>query len=145
MAKGILRAIGLALAWAFIFALPAVPIEGLANIGIEFPFTYAVDMWPAELGLPGLIGGLFFAGLLVATRHLGRFEHLGTGRLVGLGVIAGLMVAALYVKLVWPEPTTTVALIVTLGTVLGAVAAPGAALIFRLVASRKRGAAHVRA
>jgi len=144
MGKGLIRVIGLALAWAFIYALPAVPIEGLANLGIEFSFTYAVDMWPAELGLPGFIGGLFFAALLVLTGQLGRFERLPSSRLAAWGTLAGLLLAGLYVTQVWPEPGSVIALIVVIATVLGALAAPGSAALFRVVASRRGAAAGAR-
>ena len=39
MAKDLMRVLALALTWAFIYALPAFPIEGLSNLVIDFSFT----------------------------------------------------------------------------------------------------------
>jgi hypothetical protein len=145
MTNGFLRLVGLVAAWAFIYALPAFPIEGLSNVGIDFSFTHAVDMWPMELGLPGLIAGLFFAVLLVVTGNFRRFESLSAARLVGLGALAGLLVGCLYLSTVWPEPTSVVAVIFGLAVPLGALAGPGSALVFRVLARRRHAPASVRA
>ena len=132
----LMRTIGLAGTWAFIYALPALPIEGLANLGISFSFTNAVDMWPMELGLPGLIGGVLFAVLLALTGRLGRFETLSALRLAGLGALAGALVGGIYLATVWPEPAQSIALILGLAIGLGTVAGPGSALAFRVFARR---------
>ena len=144
--KALVRIIALAFTWAFIYALPALPIEGLANLGIRFPFTNAVDMWPMELGLPGLVAGVIFASLLAMGGQLRSFESLSPGRLAGLGALAGLLVGGFYLGTVWPQPSTMVAIILALAVGLGALAGPGSALLFRLVARRTgASAARVRA
>ena len=142
--KGILRFVGLAVTWAFIYALPAVPIEGLANVGIELPFTYAVDIWPFELGLPGFVGGLFFAALMTLTGQLRRFETMPAARLAAWGAGAGALLGVFYNATTWPNPAGTVALIFAIAIGLGALAGPLSALAFRSIA-RRRHAASARA
>ena len=145
MKNGFLRAIGIPVAWAFIYALPAVPIEGLSNLGIDFPFTHAVDMWPMELGLPGFIAGTLFVLMLALSRQFGRFEALPPARLALTGALAGLLVGALYASQVWPEPTRVVAIIFGLAVPLGALAGPGSALLLRFLARRRQASAAARA
>jgi hypothetical protein len=145
MAKGFTRFFGLAVVWAFIYALPAVPIEGLANLGIEFSFTYAVDMWPFELGLPGFVGGLFFAGLMALTGRLHRFESMPAGRLAAWGAAAGALVGVFYNATSWPNPADLVALTFAIAIGLGTLAGPLSALAFRLLARRRAAPARARA
>ena len=144
MTNGLLRVGLLAGTWALIYALPSFPIEGLSNLGIDFSFTHAVDMWPMELGLPGLVAGLLFAALLGLTGQFRRFEMLPVARLAGLGAVAGLLVGGIYVATVWPEPGRIIALIFALAVPLGAIAGPGSALVFRMLA-RSRGRVEARA
>lgn len=138
--RGIGRVLGLALSWALVYAVPAIVIEGLSNAGIDFPFTRAVDLWPAELGLPGFLSGLVFAGLLVLTRRLPSFETMPRRRLVVPGALAGALIGCVYLAQMWPEPIAIIALVLAIATSLGALAGPGSAHVFRFVA-RQRGAA----
>lgn len=141
MAKNFGRVFGVALTWAFIYALPAVPIEGLSNVGIDFSFTHAVDMWPQTLGIPGFIGGLIFGALLAIAGHLRGFEELSVGRLAAWGTVAGLLLGGFVMLMVVPEPLHVTAWIVGVATVLGALAGPLSALVFRYIASRRRSSA----
>ena len=145
MVKGIVRVLGLAASWAFIYALPAVPIEGLSNLGIQFSFTNLVDMWPMELGLPGFVGGLLFAALLAITGRVARFETMSAARLSGLGAMAGTLLGAIYLATIWPEPVEAVAWVMGIAIALGALAGPGSGLVFRLIGARKHAAADGRA
>jgi hypothetical protein len=142
--KALMKCGAIALTWALIYALPALPIEGLSNLGIQFPFTNAVDMWPMELGLPGLLAGVLFAALLALSGRLHSFETQSSGRLAALGAAAGLMVGAFYLWTVWPEPSPVAALILALAVGLGTLAGPGSALVFRLI-DRRRAPASARA
>jgi hypothetical protein len=116
--------------------VPAFPIEGLSNLGIQFSFTNALDLWPVELGIPGFIGGLFFAALLAITGQLRRFELLSAGRLTACGALAGLLLAGFLIWRLWPEPAHAIAWICGIATALGAIAGPGSALVFRFVARK---------
>lgn len=141
MAKGFGRVVGLAVTWAFIWALPAFPIEGLSNLGIDFSFTRAVDMWPQTLGIPGLIGGVFFALMLGIAGRLSEFERLAAGRLAAWGGATGLLVCGFLVLVLGaPERQSLLALGLGVTTVSGAVAAPLSAWVFRFI-ERKRGRA----
>jgi hypothetical protein len=130
----LMRILALAATWALIYALPAIPIEGLSNLGIDFPFTNAVDMWPMELGLPGLVAGVMYGTMLAMSGRLNRFEHLPAGVSAGLGAIAGLLVGGLYTWTVWPESAVTVTTIVGIAVGLGALAGPGSTIAFRTIA-----------
>lgn len=108
MNKGLKRAVGLPLAWGFIWAIPGFGIEALSNLGVAI--GQGVDMWPQTLGIPGLVAGVLFTVLVAATGRLGSFEGslplvLGLGALVGVamggivasGVVGGEDSAATYV------------------------------------------------
>lgn len=136
--SALMRMLGLAATWAFIYALPALPIEGLSNLGIDFSFTNAVDMWPMELGLPGLVGGVTYGTMLAMSGRLNRFESLPLGVLAGLGAMAGLLAGGLYNWTVWPEATLTIAAILGIAVGLGAMAGPGSAIAFRAIARRRQ-------
>lgn len=136
MTKGFGRVFGLAVAWALIYALPAVPIEGLSNLRIDFSFTHAVDMWPQTLGIPGFIGGLFFGALLAIAGQLRGFEELPLGRLLAWGTGAGLLVGGFVMLMITPEPLHVTAWVVGIATLLGAVSGPASALAFRYLARR---------
>lgn len=141
MAKRVLRVLGLAVTWAFIWAIPAFPIEGLSNLGVDFSFTHAVDMWPQTLGIPGFIGGLFFALLLAVAGRLGDFESMSVGRQSGWGTVAGLAVAGFLMLMSVPESGLTIALVFGIALVSGAVAGPLSAWVVRLAGRKPLSAA----
>lgn len=139
MAKGFMRIAGLALAWALIYALPAVPLEGLPNLGVRLPsWAYEVDMWPQTLAIPGFIGGLFFAALLALTGRVRMFERSSLAVLVGLGAVAGLMVGGFVRLLNGPAESGWLLVAIAIATLLGAIAGPVSALVFRFVEGRRR-------
>lgn len=138
MVKGMGRVLGLAVIWAFVYALPAVPLEGLPNLGVRLPaWAYEVDMWPQTLGIPGFIGGVFFGILLAIAGRLGEVEAMSAGRLVAWGAAAGLLVGGL-LRLINgpPESVYLMLLVVGLATLFGAIAGPGSALVFRYAERR---------
>jgi hypothetical protein len=136
--SALMRILALAATWALIYALPAFPIEGLSNLGIDFSFTNAVDMWPMELGLPGLVGGVMYGSMLAMSGRLNRFENLPVGVLAGLGAIAGLLVGGLYSWTVWPESAVTITAILGIAVGLGALAGPGSTIAFRAIGHRRQ-------
>lgn len=134
MVNAMAKALGLAGTWAVIWALPAFPIEGLSNLGIDFSFTNAVDIWPAVLGLPGLTAGVAFAALLAVQGRLGGFETLPAGGLAARGALAGLVVFGIVILMLGvPRPGGLLALLVGIAVVLGAIAGPVSAWAFRWI------------
>ena len=141
--SGFLKDAALAVTWAFIYASPAFFIEGLSNLGIDFAFTHAVDMWPMELGLPGLIAGSIFVTMLGLSGRLRRFEEMTPTRLAALGALAGALTGVIYLAVIWPEPAQAVAVVLAIAIALGMIAGPVSALLFGMHA-RRRVAANAR-
>lgn len=84
------RAIGLVFLWGFVWAIPGMGIELLANLGMPPSFASSVDMWPQTLAIPGLVAGVLFCALLAATGRLRGFEASSLALLVGLSLVVGL-------------------------------------------------------
>ena len=146
MAKGIGRVLLLIGAWAFAYALPAVPLEGLPNLGVPLPaWAYEVDMWPQTLGIPGVIASAFFMALLMATGRLRNFERMPTAGLIGRGAVAGLLAGGVVLAVLRGEPLGASSVILCGATALGAIAAPISAAAFRFLERRRHAAVRVRA
>ena len=132
--------------WAFVYALPAVPLEGLPNLGVRLPaWAYAVDMWPQALAIPGVIAGALFVLLLGATRHVRDLEQQPTSRLLLWGALAGIAAGGVVLALVGGEQLGVSAVIVVGATMLGALAAPASAYVLRLLARRRHSPTGARA
>ena len=88
--------IGLGLLWAAGGFCVGGMIELLDNIlpgGLAM--ASAVDMWPQTLAIPGFLGGVIFAVvLMVAARHQ-QFDELSMPRFAGWGAITGLTLGGL--------------------------------------------------
>jgi hypothetical protein len=54
-----------------------------------------VDMWPQTLAIPGFIGGVLFAVVLMIAARRQRSDQLSMPRFSALGAVAGLALGAL--------------------------------------------------
>ncbi len=54
-----------------------------------------VDMWPQTLAIPGFIGGVIFAIVLMVAARRQRFDELSMPRFAAWGALAGLALGAL--------------------------------------------------
>jgi hypothetical protein len=117
---------------------------GLTELFID-PDGETHDIWPAELAIPGFVGGILFAAaLLVVERR--RFEDVPLVRFTGWGVVSGLALGVLSqttggpipLSLTWPE-------MMGLAAGLGAVAGFGTGVFFRLITHQPPFALSVRA
>lgn len=95
-------------------------IELLANIlpAESFRFASRVDMWPQTLAIPGFIGGVIFATVLMIVGHRRRFEQLSMPMFVGLGALAGTILGG--IALTIGAPLTFIAVTAATGAVGGA-------------------------
>ncbi len=133
MKNGIGRVLLLPLVWGVVFAIPGGMIELLANIGMAPSFASNVDMWAQTLALPGLIGGVVFAVVMLATRMWQRLDAMSLGLLAVLGGIVGVSTGLIVVALGLIEGTAVeLAFTATMG-VLSAVAS---GIAFRVLGRR---------
>lgn len=81
-------ALGLGFSWAFVGFMAGGVIELIHNIWPN-PIGAAVDIWPAMLALPGLLGGLGFSAVLAIAGRTRRFDELSMGGFALLGAAGG--------------------------------------------------------
>mgnify|MGYP003388614971 CR=1 FL=1 len=89
-------ALGMGLLWAVGGAGIGGVIELLDNVlpgGL--PMASRVDMWPQTLAIPGFIGGLIFAAVLMIAGGRYRFDELSIPRFTAWGAVAGLVLGAI--------------------------------------------------
>ena len=111
---------------------------GLAELFVD-PSGEILDIWPFELAIPGFVGGVLFAALLRVGEGRRRFDEVSLVRFTVWGVVAGLALGVLSIATDGPIPLDlTAAEMAGLATALGAVAAIGTAVFFRLLMSRQR-------
>lgn len=134
------NAVLMALAWAFVWALPGGVIEAVDNVApAAHPFTRQIDMWPQTLGLPGLVAGVLFAVALLVT-GVRRLAEVALTRAAAWGVAAGGAVGAL---VVWgtgtglSEPVSLAAAVLAYAALMGAVSGPSSVLLLRYVGRRR--------
>jgi hypothetical protein len=81
-------AVGLGLTWGVAGFLVGMVIEVIHNIWPN-PLGSAVDIWPAALAYPGLLGGLAFSVVLGIAEGRRRFDvSLVPAAMVALGLAA---------------------------------------------------------
>ena len=119
-----------------VWLFPAFVIEGMANLGAPIPHTGHVDMWPATLGFPGLVGGLVLSGLVAAFRRGRDYDALPAGLLLGLGVATGLVVAAVFLGIGWIGGKST-AWEIGFAVLMSALSAGASAVAFRSLRRRR--------
>ena len=116
--------------WGLVWAVPGFGIELLSNLGVRIGGD--VDMWPATLGLPGLVAGVVFCALLAVTGRLRTLEASPTSLLLGLGTLVGLVMAGIVATGVvgGEESAGTYVFVVA----MSAIAAVASGLVFRMLA-----------
>lgn len=146
---------GMGLTWAGGWILAGGIVEALSNMGIDLPIEPLFDLWPMEMAIPGIIGGVLFAAMLwVADRRRfdasspagvvqasGRPTRDGRRQAGGLhhtawGALAGLLVGVLgavngLASELYPDRFPRTAVIIAIATALGALSGLGSALVFR--------------
>ena len=86
-------AIGLGLTWALGgFALGGI-IELVHNIWPN-PVGAAVDIWPAVLAIPGLLGGVAFSAVLGVLGRSRRFDELSLPGVALWGALGGVLASS---------------------------------------------------
>lgn len=106
---------------------------GLAELFVD-PDGEILDLWPAEMAVPGFVGGTVFAGLLWLGEGRRHFYEVSLARFIIWGVAAGLVLGVLSIATGGPIPLLlTAAEMIGIATALGAVAAIGSAVFFRLL------------
>ena len=136
-------AIAMALVWGLLWALPGGVIEAIDNVApAAHGFTRQVDMWMQTLGLPGLVAGLLFSALLLATGGRRRFADVRPARAVSVGAGAGLCVGGL---LVWgmdtglSEPMALALAVTGYAVLMGAASGIASVRLFRYRLQRSGG------
>jgi len=136
-------ALGMGLTWAAVGFLAGMGIELVHNLWPN-PLGSAVDIWPAALAYPGLLGGVAFSAVLGIAGRRRRFDELSLPGVAGWGALGGLVVSLIpgaLVSLGWATPNVpwwqiTIALLgpFTLG---GAIAASGSLALARMAEDRE--------
>ena len=88
-----------------------------------------VDMWPQTLAIPGFIGGVIFAVLLMIAARVQRFDELSMPRFAAWGAVAGLALGVIAMAI--GAPVMFLGIMSMAGTVAGA----GSLLIARRASS----------
>jgi peptidoglycan/LPS O-acetylase OafA/YrhL len=95
------------------------------------------DVWPTALAIPGFIGGVVFSALLWIAEGRRSFDEVPLIRSVMWGVVTGLVLGLLTIPAKVGDVSPGAAGMIGIATVLGAVAAIGSAVFFRLLARRQ--------
>ncbi|MGH7711059.1 MAG: hypothetical protein ACREOG_07225 [Gemmatimonadaceae bacterium] len=119
-----------------------VGFGGLIEAFVD-PHGELVDIWPAAMGFSGAIGGAVLSTLIRFAERRRRFDEISIPRFTTWGVVTGLVLGVLAIAigltsdiaidtpLVRPVAPSV---LIGIATGLGAVAAIGSAVLFRLVA-----------
>lgn len=115
------------------------------------------DVWPTAMALPGLLGGFVFCGLMRVAERGRSFNEAPLARAAAWGAVAGLSLAALAISKVAGAISRVISHValgmaaafgadgdglrapvaIAIVAVLGAVAALGSCVFFRLLARRQ--------
>lgn len=127
-----LRRISVALRMGLTWAVPWVCVAFLIEAFVD-PHGRIADIWPAVLGLPAFLGGVFFSVVLGIAARGRTFDELSLPRFTAWGALAGLMVSALPFLLSTPAggDWLRATLIIAPVTVLTAVSAAGSLALAR--------------
>jgi hypothetical protein len=96
------------------------------------------DVWPTALAVPGFIGGIVFSALLRLAEGRRSFDEIPIARFGMWGVVTGLVLGLLSIPAKVGDVSPGAIGMIGIGIVLGAVAAIGSAIFFRLIARRQR-------
>lgn len=129
-ARGVL---GMGVLWGVAGAAIGGVLELIDNVlPGALPFISRVDMWPQTLAIPGFMGGVIFALVLMIAGGRRRFDELSVPRFATWGALAGLLLGTIGVANGLP---LYVLGITGLG---GALAASGALTLARRAGDRER-------
>jgi hypothetical protein len=87
------------LIWGAVGFLVGVVIEVIHNIWPN-PVGSAIDIWPAALAYPGLLGGVAFSAVLGIAGRRRRFDELSLPGFAAWGALGGLVVSLIPAVLV---------------------------------------------
>jgi hypothetical protein len=122
--------LGMGLLWAAGGAVIGGVFELLDNVlPGRFPWIARVDMWPQTLMIPGFIGGVLFAVVLLVAARRTRFDELSLPRFAAWGATAGVVLGGIAVSIGAPVA------FVALTAAFGALASGGLLLVARRGAS----------
>jgi hypothetical protein len=79
------------LAWAAGWAFVGLGIEFVAELDPGFVIASLADIWPTELAIAGLVGGLLFTVLLRIAEGRQAFDDLNPARVALCGALSGLL------------------------------------------------------
>jgi len=137
-------AFGMGLTWAATGWIIGMGIELIHNLWPN-PIGAAVDIWPAALAYPGLLGGLAFSSVLAIAGRRRRFDELSLPRFAAWGALGGLAVSLIPAAMVVLGLATPAVPLwqITVGLagplmVGGAVAASGSLALARRAEDRQR-------
>lgn len=85
-------ALGMGLTWGVAGFAAGMGIELVHNIWPN-PLGAAVDIWPAALAYPGLVGGVAFSVVLGVAARGRRLDELSMPAVAGWGALGGLLVS----------------------------------------------------
>ena len=133
----------MALSWGLVGFLLGMAIEVVHNVWPN-PLGAAVDVWPAALAYPGLVGGLAFSAVLGIAGRRRRFDELSLPAVAAWGAAGGILVSlvpAAMVALGLATPNVPLwrltAALVGPFAAGGAVAASGSLALARLAEDRE--------
>lgn len=136
-------AVGMGLTWGVVGFVVGTVIEVIHNIWPN-PLGSAVDVWPAALAYPGLLGGVAFSAVLGIAGRRRRFDELSLRAFAAWGALGGLFVSLVPAALVALDLATPnvplwriTAALVGPFTVGGAIAASGSLALARLAEDRE--------
>jgi peptidoglycan/LPS O-acetylase OafA/YrhL len=114
----------------------ALGFGGLAEMFVD-PDGETLDVWPAEMAIPGFFAGLMFAALLLLVEGRRRFDEVPLIRFTIWGGVTGLTLGVVSITTDGPIPLSlTSAEMLSLATALCVVAAIGTSVFFRLLVRR---------
>ena len=99
------------------------------------PSGAIVDIWFTAMAIPGFMGGAVFSALLRTAEGRRGFDEVPLARFAVWGVVTGLVLGVLAVAMgVASDLSLAAGVLFGITTALGAVAAIGSAVFFRLIA-----------
>jgi hypothetical protein len=132
--RGIRGTVAMILTWTVGWGLG---FGGLIELLVD-PSGAIVDIWFTAMAIPGFIGGALFSGLLRIAEGRRGFDEVSLVRFATWGVMTGLLLGVLVAATRAPSALSLApAVVIAIMAALGAVAAIGSALFFRLLARRQ--------
>ena len=93
--SGLRGAVVIVLAWGGTWFFAGGMIELIENVAPGFfAFGSRVDIWPFELAVPGVAGGMAFTVLVALSGHRGSFKQLSLAGAALWGALIGMLLGA---------------------------------------------------